>query len=61
MSDRLHDHLTFDLRPECVACVQLQADLARCTGASPTARYATLRTTGVTLPGGDESRRAEAS
>src|SRR3954471_2218498 len=59
-----------DLRPEAGGCgvrpgagtpAPPHADLARCTGASPTARCATLRTTGVTLPGGDESRRAEAS
>lgn len=28
MSDRLHDHLTLGFRPGCVACAQLQADLA---------------------------------
>lgn len=28
MSDRLHDHLTLGFRPGCVACAQVEADLA---------------------------------
>lgn len=28
MSDRLHDHLTFGFRRGCVACAQVEADLA---------------------------------
>ena len=29
MSDRLHDHLTFGIRRGCVACAQVEADLAQ--------------------------------
>jgi hypothetical protein len=38
MSDRLHDHLTPELSPGCLACAQLEADLAICAGSSTTAQ-----------------------
>lgn len=34
MSDRLHDHLTIGFRRGCVACAQLEADMARCQQAA---------------------------
>lgn len=30
MSDRLHDHDTLGFRRGCVACAQLEADMAQC-------------------------------
>jgi|tagenome__1003787_1003787.scaffolds.fasta_scaffold20852754_3 hypothetical protein len=38
MSDRLHDHLTLELSPGCVACAQLAADLAVCAESSAPAQ-----------------------